>query len=231
MRTETRDAATYADQSKHCQRSKERVVDWDHEREAEKRTELLQSLTDAVKNSGVPATQAPEIADAIFDSFISTTPPEAKRYVTHLIVLGPMGDGGGQSTKAGNIKLNIGKLLEAVASGVLTAAGAVQLPITAPLAALVIWCSLWRTAQVPISEADGAVLYTMWVQKNADRDVHEAGLLERCNELLKKYEKHPITARSLQQSLTSLAKIEAIEASPRGAGMWWLREWVRVTYH
>lgn len=112
-------------------------------------------------------------------------PPEAPSAVIELVVIGRMGHGGGQSTKAGNIRLNIGKLLDALATGVLTGIGAAQVP----LAALVIWNSLWRTAQVTISEIEAGILYTMWLHKNADRDVSEDGLLEKCNALLEKYDR------------------------------------------
>lgn len=205
-------------------------MEWDKQRETEKRSELLYALTVELKKSGIQDQDAKALSASVFEKYISTRPPEAKRQLMEFIVIGSMGSGGGKSTKAGNIKLNIGKLLEAVASGILTATGAAQLPVTVPLAALVIWCSLWRTAQVDISESDASVLYTMWVHKNADRDVLEEGLLEKCNSLLTKYERPSLSKASLRSSLKNLEKIEAIAASPRGTAIWWLREWVQVSY-
>ncbi len=206
-------------------------MEWDEQREAEKQAELLESLADALRRCGVSESEVRRLAETIFGSYISTQPPEAARHTVHFVTLSQMGTGGGQSTKAGNIKLNIGKLMEAVASGVLTIVDAVQLPLTAPLAALVVWVSLRRTAQVSISETDASVLYTMWAYKNADRDVPNEGLLERCNALLAKYGRPQISAQMLQRSLKTLEQIDTIERSPRNSGMWWLREWVRVSYH
>jgi len=205
-------------------------VEWDKQRESEKRAELLESLTGTLRTCGASESDVSRLAETIFGSYISSQPPEAAGHTLHLVTLSHMGAGGGQSTKAGNIKLNIGKLMEAVASGILTAVGAVQLPLTVPLAALVVWASLWRTAQVPISETDASVLYTMWTYKNTDRDVPDEGLLDRCNALLEKYGRQKISAQMLQRSLKTLEQIDTIERSPRNSSMWWLREWVRVSY-
>lgn len=205
-------------------------MDWDRQREAGKRAELLKALVEALQECGATESEASVLGQSIFNKYISTMPPEAASHVTELVVLGRMGEGGAKSTKAGNIKLNIGKLFEAVASGVLTAVGAIQLPVTAPFAALVIWCSLWRTAQVTISETDASVLYSMWMHKNADRDVPDEGLLERCNTLLIKYGRPLLSQQMLLRSLKTLEQIDTIERSPRSTTSWWLREWVRLSY-
>ena len=157
---------------------------WNYQRETEKRAELLQELSEVLRGCGTPDADRDHLSKAILDSYISTAPPESPRLEFGFMVVGPMGIGGGQSTKPGNITLNIGKLLDALATGVLTGVGAAQVPFTIPLAALVIWNSLWRTAQVTISETEAGVLYTMWQGKNADHDVSEDGLLEKCNALL-----------------------------------------------
>ncbi|MFT3929289.1 MAG: hypothetical protein QM709_03225 [Spongiibacteraceae bacterium] len=205
-------------------------MDFDRQRELEKCQELLDSIINTLQSSGVSRSEAISLGQDIFDSYISTTAPEAKSLFTEFIVMGRMGEGGGKSTKAGNIRLNIGKFMEAVASGALTAVGAIQIPITAPLAALVIWCSLRRSAQVDISETEATVLYTMWVFKDENRDVPNEGLLEKCNSLLSKYGRQALTQQILVRSLKTLEKIETIEKSPRKNDTWWLREWVSVSY-
>jgi hypothetical protein len=140
------------------------------------------------------------------------------------------GTGGGRSIKSGNITLNIGKLLEATASGVFTVISAAQAPMTIPFAALLLWCSLWRTAEVRISETEAAVLYVMWMRKNSDRDVVEEGLLDHCNAHLRKYERPVLSLRDIRRALNKLESIKTIERSSRDKRMWWLRECVSLTY-
>lgn len=203
-------------------------MEWDYQREAEKRAELLQELSEALRSHGTP--DSGDLSKAILDSYISTRPPEAPRVEIEFVVIGRMGSGGGQSTKAGNIKLNIGKLLEALAAGVIGVVGVAQAPFTAPFAALLIWNSLWRCAEVTISETEASVLYTMWVHKSADHYVPEDGFLEKCNALLEKYERPALSEHMLKTALATLEQIGTIKRSSRDPKMWWLREWVRVSY-
>jgi hypothetical protein len=208
-------------------------MEWDYQREAEKRTELLRELSETLRDHATPESEIGHLSKAIFDSFVSTRPPQALRIEIGFIVLGHMGSGGGQSTKAGNITLNVGKLVDALASGVLTTAGAAQLKplsLSVLLAALVIWNSLKRAAKVNISETEAAVLYTMWVHKNAENQVSEDGLLEKCNALLQKYQRPVLSKHMLTNSLKALERIRTIARSKRNPEMWWLREWVRVSY-
>jgi hypothetical protein len=205
-------------------------MDFDREREKEKREELLDQIVAALESAGVSKPDAATLGTNIFDNYISTSPPEEKPLLVEFVVINRMGEGGGKSTKPGNIRLNIGQFMEAVASGVLTGLGVAQMPLTAPLAALVIWCSLWRSSQVSISEMDAAVLYTMWAHKDERRDIANDGLLEKCNFLLTKYDKPEISQQTLNRSLKALEEIETIEKSPRNSDSWWLREWVRVSY-
>tara|TARA_R110001592_G_C13149786_1_gene748072 strand:- start:1493 stop:2113 length:621 start_codon:yes stop_codon:yes gene_type:complete len=203
---------------------------WDREREAEKRGEILQSVIAALRIHNIEAPDVTTLADAILHNLVQTSPPEEENHQVHLIIMGHMGRGGGRSTKPGNIRLNIGKLMEAIASGVLTTVGAVQLPFTAPFAALLVWCSLLRSTQVAITETEGCVLYVMWVYKNQDRDIEKSTLLTLCNGLLEKYDKPLLTQGVLNESLSALQKIRAIETSPRSSAKWWLRERAQVSY-
>lgn len=205
-------------------------MEFDREKEAEKRSELLAQIQLALEQCGIPKNYSASSADNIMDACISTRPPEEPERFMHLITMSSMGSGGAKSTKPGNVRLNIGDLIEAIASGVLTGVGAVQVPWTAPFAALVVWRSLRRAAQVEISETEAAVLYTMWAHKDGNREVPDAGLLEKCNSLLKKYGRPELSKELLSKSLNSLENIASIQRSPKRADMWWLREWVSVTY-
>lgn len=205
-------------------------MDWDLEREREKNAELRQLLSQSLQENGFENGSPDALADAIADIFINTSPPEKPMAVIHFMTLNNLGTGGGRSTKPGNIKLNIGKLCKAIAQGTLTITGATQIPMTLPIAVLFVWNSLWKTAQVEISETEAVVLYVMWMHKDAQRDVETTGLTERCNQHLEKYGRPKISDQDVKRALSTLESISTIEKSPRNTDAWWLREWVSPTF-
>lgn len=202
-------------------------MEWDREREQEKRAEIIASLEAAFSaHGGAPSA----LAEKILDSFVRTTPPEKEPVLMHLVTMRFDGRGGGKSAKAGNITLNMGALIDTIAAGTLTFVGAVQAPFTVPFAAIVLWNSLWRAAEVDLTENDAAVIYVMWTQKDKNHEVPKDGLLEQCNAHLAKVQRQPLTQRDLAHSLRTLESIETIKTSQHRPSNWWLREWVRVTY-
>lgn len=194
---------------------------WDYEKEAQKRAQLTASLE---------ATLGQALAAKVLEAFVNTTPPETEPVVMHLMTMRFDGRGGGKSTKAGNITLNMRALLDTAAAGALTIVGAVQAPFTVPFAAIVLWNSIWRAAEVTVTENDAAVLYVMWTQRDKNHEIPKDGLLERCNAHLAKVQRQSITQKDLAHSLCSLEQIETIAPSKDRPSNWWLREWVRITY-
>lgn len=161
------------------------------------------------------------------------TPTENDYPMSKWVVMNPIGGGGGgKSTKASNIKLNMGEFMEAVAKGVLTSTSCsvVPWPITAPVTALVIGRDLYRTAQLDITEDQAWVLYTIWRCKDCNGDVNEDELLDQCNYMFEDYKKPLLSQGQLRASLTELERIKTIERSPRDKRSWWLRESVTVLY-
>lgn len=155
---------------------------WDREKEIQKRAELTASLE---------ATLGQALAAKVLEAFVRTTPPETEPVVMHLVTMRFDGRGGGKSTKAGNITLNMGALLDTVAAGALTVVGAVQAPFTVPFAAIVLWNSLWRAAEVTVTENDAAVLYVMWTQRDKNHEIPKDGLLEHATLILRRCKGSP----------------------------------------
>ena len=203
---------------------------WNREREAQKQAEVLSSLKTALVDQGLNYAEAESLAGEIFSAYVTTSPPEKEPTVMQFMTIGNSGFNGGKSTKPGNITLNMGRLIEALASGGLAAAGVSATPYLAPLAAIVLWCSLWRTAQVSISETDAVVLYVMWMHKDGEYSVAHDGLVEKCNAHLDKYGRSPVTQQQVDCSLKNLQAMETIQKSKQDKSKWWLREWVRRTY-
>lgn len=203
---------------------------FDTNRQAEKREELVTALRDALLQHGdIPA--AEEAAGRILDVFACITPPEEGDVYMEMITAASFsGRGGGRSSKPGNIRLNMRLLLEAIASGTFTVVSLKDAPWAAPFAAIMLWNSVWRAAQVELTEQEVAILWTMWRIRDSDKCVKESLLLPAVSEHVAKHGLTPISESDVRHGLERLAKIETIARSRRSAGEWRLIEWVQKSY-
>ena len=112
----------------------------------------------------------------------------------------------------------------------LTVVGAVAIPWTAPLAALVIWDTLWSNFKADLSEREAAIIWTMWVRRDRDDCISDSGLLDLVNTELEIYGRGAISKQELHDSLETLINMGCIKRSKSDGSKWWLREWVRVSY-
>lgn len=174
---------------------------------------------------------AQQIAAKVINQLVKVTPPEKEDYgKIHFITLQQSGYGGARSVKAGNILLNMPKLITTLAGGVLTVAGAVEAPWTALFAAIVVWDSVWSGLTVELSEREAVTLWTLWKNRDESNCVPEAELLDKVNDELSSSGRSPISQTELNSSLEVLRKMSCISRSKSDNSKWWLREWVRVSY-
>ena len=89
-------------------------MDWDYSRQREKEAELTAQTGDALKQLGVDHGAAQALAKRIVSVCVTSTPPEREVVLCHLVTLAPGGRGGGRSSKLGNIRLDAGKLMQAL---------------------------------------------------------------------------------------------------------------------
>lgn len=211
-------------------------MEYDTERAKNKRDELIKIAEQALVNKsdsigfkGSPS-DAQLFVSEIIDQFIDITPPEKEEIVLGLITMNTGGRGGGRSTKPGNMLLNIRKLITAVASGVLTVAGTVTAPWTAPFAAILVWDSIYTGLNVDLSEREAVVLWTLWKNRDENDCVPEAGLLDKVNSELETHGRNPMKLQELNDALGILKHIKCIERLKSAESLWWLREWVRINY-
>lgn len=163
--------------------------------------------------------------------FAAIAPPDSELVASSSRVdMDAGGRGGGVSVKPGNVRLNMRQLVSAIASGVLTVVGAVQLPWTAVFGALVIWNNLFAASRVALSESDASVLWTLWLNRDDENTVAEAGLLGRVNEERRRHGRADLAQRDLDESLQRLSRLQSIERAA-DKSRWWLREWVSVKYN
>lgn len=171
------------------------------------------------------------LSELIFSTSVNLTPPEKEELRLQLITMTTSGRGGGKSLKPGNIRLNIGKLMESVANCVFAVVSSYQVPWLAPFAFIMLWKSLWAGCEVELTENDAALIYTMWTHR--DRSINEIskdGLLMLLNTQLSKYERSNITQKDLDFSISRLVKVGCIKQSQRHVNNWWLCEWVQPVY-
>ena len=203
----------------------------DYERAEEKESELLKELSLVLGSKNIASGDAEKISQLIISNAIKIRPPEKEEHYIELITLHPSGRGGGKSVKAGNILLNISGLMEAVANGSFAVVGSYQIPWLAPMAFIILWKSLWRNAEIEISENDAAIIWAMWVYREREtNEIAEDKLLEVVNSHLNKYERSALTQKDLNHSLNSLNNIQCIKRSSKRPENWWLREWVKPSF-
>ena len=203
----------------------------DYERKKEKESDIKSSISEVLLSKGVALNDSHELASTICNNAIYISPPEKEEHIMELIVLHPSGRGGGRSRKLGNVKLNINKLVEALANGSFAIVGSLQAPILVPMAFIVLWSSLRKVTDITLTENDAAVLWAMWVYRDREKNIIPVnGLLDIVNNHLSKYDKTTITQKDLDFALNNLVKIKSIKKSKSTIGNWWLCEYINAKY-
>ncbi|MCK4819866.1 hypothetical protein KA005_29140, partial [bacterium] len=187
-------------------------MELDYDRAKEKEKEIISNLSFMLHSNIGLNDGIDQISNKIVSSCISIQPPEKKKIVLHLMTMAPSGRGGGKSTKPGNIVLNIRKLVEAIANGAFAAVSAYQVPWLGIFGLILLWNSLWSSAQVELSENDAAVIWTMWVHRDREnKEISENKLLGKVNDHLAKYDRASITQKDMEFSIKRLEEIKCIK--------------------
>jgi hypothetical protein len=169
---------------------------------------------------------AREVAEAVVLALAEITAPMAARR-RGVIRIDPT-DLSAHSFKPGNITLDLRKLLTSFATSVLTVAGAVAVPWTVPLAAIVLVDSVLSNLRVEISEIDAAIVWVMWNRQQ--RRNPGTLLLDDVNAELRRHGRPRVTQRVLGQSLERLERIGCVERPPQDDQSWTLKERLTVKY-
>ena len=198
----------------------------------QKRTELIEIAKTALLTlpqmaTPLAARTADDLAAAIVDSFASITPPPNIFYTITIKSAGGRVQGGGFTTKPGNIVLNWRKLFEEASASLFPVVAATQIPWLVPFAALVVWSKLRSAMTIEITKGDALVLYAMWTHREKDNKVEGERVLEFVNADLAKCGQSPMRDKDLDSVLERLEKLHCIEMF---AGKWLIREYIRVTY-
>jgi len=205
-------------------------MEWDYDRQKEKEAEFLVEIEDQLRLAEIPEDQIKTTAREFFEQSVSITPPEKKAMVIEMITMHPSGRGGGRSTKAGNIRLNIGSLFNAVASGVFTVTSAAQAPWAIPFAGILLWNSIWQMVKVDLSENDAVTLWAMWQVKDANKLVSEGDIKDAVDRHAEKYQRSTLSEADIKFAIKNLSAIGCIKRPRDDPSKWWLCEWIAPAY-
>jgi len=208
-------------------------MELNHDRLLEKEEEIFRLAKKAIISSDIPEISESQVADLasdLIDCSYTISAPEIKQVFMHLVTMSPGGMGGGQSTKAGNIRFQLGKLFDALSKSTFTTVTIHTIPWLIPFGAIRLWSDLSSTVKISITEIDASVLYAMWINKNAERTVDEGKVLGFVNKERGKFSKSLLISADIFRSLNTLESIRVIARSENASSRWWLREWVSVNY-
>lgn len=173
-----------------------------------------------------------EVGDSVLERFVTVRPPEvnfgAREY--RQITMGPGGARGGSTIKPGNITLQLHGLLEAVSTGVLAGASAVQSPWLLPFALLATLFALTRGATISLTERDTTVLWAIHIAEPETGAVLERELVTAVNDELARHGRQPLSAEYVADAVARLMRLNCIEYAQSVAGRLRLCETVRIEY-
>jgi hypothetical protein len=146
------------------------------------------------------------------------------------MTFGEGGVGGGSTTKPGNVVLNLGKLVRAIGSGILTIAGAAAAPWLLVIGALVTWDALWSCLNLKLTEDHASVVWALWENRDDNNTFPKSDALDAINRERAAFGKQSLSAMEVNRALDDLASMGCIKQSANDPQRWWLREWVRIKY-
>lgn len=193
-----------------------------------KRQDLKVIIAESLRGAGIEDTDL--LADRVVQRFADVTPPYSELEPVRLMVLGQGGVGGGSTTKPGNVVLNLGKLVRAVASGILTIAGAMTAPWLLVIGALVTWDALWSCLNLKLTEEHACVVWALWKNRGDDSTFPKSDVLDAVNRERTAFGKQPLSAMEVDRAFADLARMGCIKQSVNDPQRWWLREWVQIKY-
>jgi len=203
-------------------------VGYDEKKAEAKRQELRGLIAQTFEH--VSSDEAARLATEVAKHFADVTPPYWEPPPVQMVRLSEGGRGRATTTKPGNVVLNLRKLVVAIASGTLTIAGAMAVPWTLVVGALVTWDSLYSSLQLEISEIQGCVLWSLWKERDDGLTVAKAEVFDAVSRERTAFGMQPLTPQEVEYALADLARMRCIKQSVNDRERWWLREWVTIRY-
>jgi hypothetical protein len=192
------------------------------EREASIAADLAEEAVDATAKIGVPINEK-TAAEVIEHGVDITAPPEYETFTF-------LSEGGQRSSIT--VHFRWGRLIAAIANGVITGAAVVQMPWLAVFAAIAVLLSLKETTTTyNLKEREASVLWTLWRKRDpGNNTVEKDGLLAAVNAERAKYNHSAISQDKLDHALDCLKELGMIEQSKHYKSRWFLSESIQIRY-
>ena len=197
------------------------------EKLAELHSGLVSALRAGVNDFGAPTLEAAAVA--VLERGVSLTEPECPhRSLELLTARASSARDEAASTRPGHICLRLGEVLEACCSGALTVAGITQ-PWLLPLAVLLLWRAVWRSATVELTADEATAVIALWElsRKGGVQPTFDA-VFGRTNSRRAEGGMRPLSKQRLRKVLGNLMELGSIEQ--RTDGTYRVVEWIRVSY-
>lgn|GEM_PF-2246436 len=201
---------------------------YDTKEAEDKRQEIHSLIATSLQESGI--SDANRVTDEAILQFVDITAPIVELAPIQFLTLRSGGIGGGSTRKPGNVRLNLGSLLRAIASGSLTIAGALTAQWMLVVAALLTWDALKSCLQLDISEDHACVIWAIWNDQDENNTVAKSDVFGAVNRERSRFGKQPLSTQEVDRALDDLVNMRCLQQSRNDSERWWLKEWVNVKY-
>ena len=203
------------------------MTNWNIQRAEEKKQELSIILSDEMAQSGLDNSFIAIGKEKVFSNGINISPPEKPEFINKMLTMESF-HSNSESTKPGNIRMNVVDFLESIGTGVITFAGGLAYPWLYLLGFLLLWKQLWDCATIEIREKESKVLWSMWELKKENQSLTLTNIVDRLDVISRRYNVSTLKKGEVAVALTQLEKIDSIKRTPKDE--WRIVEWINVKY-
>ncbi len=203
------------------------MAEWDNERAEEKKRELKNFIMEELLKQGLNDVHISKIEQGIFSNGIYLSPPEKPDTRMGLITMNSFHTPS-ESTKPGNIRMNINDFLESIGTGVMTFAGGLAYPWLYLVGFTLLWKQLWDCATIEIGERENKVLWAMYKLIKEKNNNTFNNIYRKVNSISEEYNIPKLEKGEISIALENLESISSIEKT--GKDEWRIIEWINVKY-
>ena len=191
-----------------------------------KETELIKLIDTATNKSSLNSSL---LLEEFKRNCISITPPEEDPPMMQFITIDSLKNyKSGQSIKAGNIILNIRKLISALPAIVAASVSiSYDIPILKVCAALTLWKELCNIFTVEITREQAIVLVALWNNCDNSHHISLSDGFATVNALYKNLDDCVMNQTIYNRIIDQLITLQCIEVTDENI---WLREWISKKY-
>lgn len=161
---------------------------------------------------------------------INISPPEERPQFMEMIVMNSSARGGGRSTKPGNIRLDLGLVLDNVLAGALTLES-IDTWWTLPVGLLMVLRSFSKNLSVSLTESEAVTILSMWQAGIHNNAVASFSDIKICADLhAAKYQRRLLSPAEIKYSIENLVAIGSVRPIAAVADKWQVCEEIRFNY-